>query len=100
APLRSLPSFPTRRSSDLLLLGSEPTWLADRPFTSAAPIARRCRACLTCSAPSCEPGMTLNCLSWGRAERATPPRACCAGAAPVRSEEHTSELQSLAYLVC
>src|SRR2546425_3167944 len=31
----------------------------------------------------------------------SPPEVCCtAGAAVARSEEHTSELQSLAYLVC
>src|SRR2546425_2645748 len=40
----------------------------------------------------------------GRARRGTP-RAACTAAAPAtrsrtRSEEHTSELQSLAYLVC
>src|SRR5687767_15711600 len=37
-----------------------------------------------------------------RTRRTRRARCCgtCAGAGPTRSEEHTSELQSLAYLVC
>src|SRR2546425_9234289 len=40
---------------------------------------------------------------WSRASRVDAPRVAAPGAAPrkaSRSEEHTSELQSLAYLVC
>src|SRR2546425_8744887 len=35
-----------------------------------------------------------------RAGGTTHRRADCTGSRPIRSEEHTSELQSLAYLVC
>src|SRR2546425_3406833 len=40
--------------------------------------------------PSCEPNAPLGCTSEPTVESPT----------PMRSEEHTSELQSLAYLVC
>src|SRR5205823_13029283 len=96
ASLRSLHSFPTRRSSDL----RPPDGRARAPATRCLPAARSGRR----PAPA-----------------AAPPSAAAAGA-PVsrargscrlsdrqlgeqargllRSEEHTSELQSLAYLVC
>src|SRR5229473_5648821 len=60
-------------------------------------------------APSPTTATTLNCSPAGRAPRPsrTPPRARCPHgrrrtdrADSRRSEEHTSELQSLAYLVC
>src|SRR6266404_8321121 len=38
--------------------------------------------------------------SAGRRRGGFPPRRTCRAVAPRRSEEHTSELQSLAYLVC
>src|SRR5262249_62223110 len=60
---RDLPSFPTRRSSDLG--GSSARW---------------------------------SCPGAGRPPPARPPASAATGAA--RSEEHTSELQSLTNLVC
>src|SRR5205814_7182952 len=77
APHRHLHSFPTRRSSDLSTTPSG--WCGARRATSAATHSPR-------------PG------SWGsrtarRAMRCGPPHVG-------RSEEHTSELQSLRHLVC
>src|SRR2546425_8846160 len=48
------------------------------------------------------PGRTWRAPPGGPGESDTPrsPRARRGRAAPARSEEHTSELQSLAYLVC
>src|SRR5205823_13056477 len=78
---RSLHSFPTRRSSDLLACDRAPRW--------------RCRhaeaACRACS------GRGVHASASGG--DASPCRRSRAGDAS-RSEEHTSELQSLAYLVC
>src|SRR5438045_4367851 len=70
-----LPPFPTRRSSDL------------RSSTRRAPKARAYRRGRR--APFSPPA---------RSECAT--RLACAGCADRRSEEHTSELQSLRHLVC
>src|SRR5687767_15557140 len=67
---RDLHSFPTRRSSDLLATPPSPSWATIRPSSSASPSTR----------PS--------------------PMLPAASACSARSEEHTSELQSLAYLVC
>src|SRR5205823_12341034 len=74
--LRDLHSFPTRRSSDLRST-------ADRTSSSCRwrPGKLSMRRCRTAR-------------RWKRCSRA---RACSVAA---RSEEHTSELQSLAYLVC
>src|SRR5205823_8025923 len=86
-----LHSFPTRRSSDL----------CDRRAVSrTAPHAHRASV----SARSCrlEPPRADGAVR-GRANRHDRHAACCPSAAlgaRARSEEHTSELQSLAYLVC
>src|SRR5205823_13084331 len=89
----ALHSFPTRRSSDLCLaLARTKAW---RPATTETPRARnarihqRNRPCRR-AAPrkTCRPG------------RSTSLTRRCATARSIRSEEHTSELQSLAYLVC
>src|SRR5205823_13147311 len=90
---RNLPSFPTRRSSDLAARGPA-RWPA--LLRCAAPPRRVRQAVATAAA-----GLT----------RAARPHSCCRTAdrpgswrwrfGPLgRSEEHTSELQSLAYLVC
>src|SRR3712207_8566669 len=80
---RELHSFPTRRSSDL------------PPAPRAWPWCRRCTT-TACCAPrrcSCATGGRAR-TAWARARRG---RRCCTA---VRSEEHTSELQSRQYLVC
>src|SRR5205823_14429131 len=85
-PHRALPSFPTRRSSDLLVTPS----VSEGPGgVGGAPPGR--------PGPSLTLGVTRSRI-----------RMCgvCVGFSntpcevPRRSEEHTSELQSLAYLVC
>src|SRR5205823_10170357 len=84
---RDLHSFPTRRSSDLpaahaLRAGAdEKSSLRASPFVALPPFL--CRK--------------------ARRLRSMPARACLrriGSRNPPRSEEHTSELQSLAYLVC
>src|SRR5205823_10169229 len=85
---RPLHSFPTRRSSDL-------------PRTRARDAARagEWRARRAPSPCPTRPAAARSSRSAPRAEwRWTPPR--CAASRRRRSEEHTSELQSLAYLVC
>src|SRR5205823_12468464 len=83
AHIRALHSFPTRRSSDLL--------------ATTRPSSARRRAPVEPVASSAVSTITRNscCTSWV-AESASPKRPI----ASRRSEEHTSELQSLAYLVC
>src|SRR5262249_62346652 len=76
---RDLHSFPTRRSSDLSGAG----WKGRaRPAPNTAP----------------RPAMPARCPRCGRPDRGQ--RAGIAGRGAVRSEEHTSELQSLTNLVC
>src|SRR5205823_10392207 len=77
-----LPSFPTRRSSDLPAAESR-----DRPAMSRRPAPR---STSSPRAPSADP------------ERPRPrvSRPCPSHSRRGRSEEHTSELQSLAYIVC
>src|SRR5205814_10695185 len=70
-PHRDLHSFPTRRSSDLSLIDA-----TGPPWTPAQPLPRGTRS------------LTL--------QNQCPFRAY----AELRSEEHTSELQSLRHLVC
>src|SRR5205823_14018926 len=94
----ALHSFPTRRSSDLLYpAGGERGSLLHRPWTDP-------RACPFAVGPGREvpplpprdvPVHPRDPADEGRRHggRADDPGA-------VRSEEHTSELQSLAYLVC
>src|SRR5205823_12703483 len=73
---RVLPSFPTRRSSDLSVIIPTRTC----PFLANSVSA---------------------CACWANPERATALLARLAARRSCsRSEEHTSELQSLAYLVC
>src|SRR5687767_15351166 len=75
----ALPSFPTRRSSDLAGVFASTRTMADRAFVSKwleRPLPSAAVAAARADA---------------EAKAAEPLR---------RSEEHTSELQSLAYLVC
>src|SRR5205823_14707392 len=81
---RDLHSFPTRRSSDL-------TWFRR---TRSRCLATRGRKS-PCQDGGTRPALPLCCIGLSRrasARRPVPVR--------LRSEEHTSELQSLAYLVC
>src|SRR5205823_12267772 len=96
SPLPLAPSFPTRRSSDL----SRRTAPRSVPATAASPrTAARPRGSprlpATRSAPPCPSpsrprhDSPLHATRWITPSLRYP-----------RSEEHTSELQSLAYLVC
>src|SRR5205823_13116273 len=96
APSRSLHPFPTRRSSDLLIDGHQqvaPRLVAVRKLgdPGASEEAKRRQSALTL-------------IDRFEAERIARPNLQlaldCLGTRPYRSEEHTSELQSLAYLVC
>src|SRR5205823_13889009 len=81
----TLPSFPTRRSSDLHV----PLIC---PSCSTRSIVRAPRRRGGRAAPLAPERVTLTCQTCGR-------HASYIERGP-RSEEHTSELQSLAYLVC
>src|SRR5205823_14873466 len=84
----ALHSFPTRRSSDLRLSGDRAShWRADRH--------RNVAACPRAPAPDRRIG---NGRPMTTATNQDDPSLLVH--AYVRSEEHTSELQSLAYLVC
>src|SRR5205823_14214611 len=86
---RDLHSFPTRRSSDLggarRVSGSSATTKCPMQIAPA----RRRELPQSLSISACR--RSGECADSGRAEA---PETC------LRSEEHTSELQSLAYLVC
>src|SRR5205823_12494108 len=91
---RHLHSFPTRRSSDLA--ASDGTWSAvERISGNTTFIAK------TSSATSL--AVTVKVISTAKIAtkvgRGRSLRISVSGG-PSRSEEHTSELQSLAYLVC
>src|SRR5205823_13031865 len=91
APHRHLHSFPTRRSSDL------PPRLASRGHAPARNRARATRPTRQEPTGSCaHPDPTPR----SRFHRKCSGSACSAPGRNARSEEHTSELQSLAYLVC
>src|SRR5205823_12700201 len=96
---RHLHSFPTRRSSDL---GMRPGGGFARRFIAGETVEEAIAACRAIAAA----GMTTTLDYLGEsvasiAEAAAATRAYLAVLdAIARSEEHTSELQSLAYLVC
>src|SRR5205814_10377883 len=94
----SLPSFPTRRSSDLFAvtpIGSSPS-----TFTARSPCRFCGRHCVASTSSTSEVPIP----------KASAPKAPCVEVCEspqtisipgwVRSEEHTSELQSLRHLVC
>src|SRR5262249_61527831 len=89
APPRALPSFPTRRSSDLRLVAGAQARQVHRVGTLARHHSHRSAAI----------GSTLSARRAGTriARRAI---ASSRSATDARSEEHTSELQSLTNLVC
>src|SRR5262249_61848231 len=98
-PLRDLPSFPTRRSSDLgMAIGQHGSWNRSTlsgyavvfvPFENGRPSGPPRDILTGFLAPDEK-------VSYGRPVGV----ARWAGGPPVRSEEHTSELQSLTNLVC
>src|SRR5205823_10030256 len=81
---RALPSFPTRRSSDL------PCAVMRPPLSNAPRRSSKSRALASIAS-----GGGSN---HRRSRESCVPQLASTGLA--RSEEHTSELQSLAYLVC
>src|SRR5205823_14053282 len=93
-PHRALPSFPTRRSSDLC---------CDRHSCESAsndhawvPTGSGCALAAMSGVPAA--GALI---AWGEGDqRAGEQQADQCHTRHLRSEEHTSELQSLAYLVC
>src|SRR5205823_13001478 len=97
--LLDLPSFPTRRSSDLTpgpaLAVRPPGHRAGRSEATGAPkpVARIVKR-----------DVVRHIAGGDAASRATPPASASLRGQQIdetdRSEEHTSELQSLAYLVC
>src|SRR5207253_9732980 len=97
-PLLSLPRFPTRRSSDLSPLSSS----FSRAYSCmVSSILKRCSplspACVSRS-PEGNPGCNRLLLI-----RVSTPSSTSISSRPSklhRSEEHTSELQSLGHLVC
>src|SRR5205823_7652921 len=100
APLRVLLSFPTRRSSDLGVVVLQPGWeqlLENNKQAYAGEFVATTRF-LTAFPTSMTPAQFVDKLDQNAGavlsdtERTT--------AIALRSEEHTSELQSLAYLVC
>src|SRR5690606_39512779 len=99
-PPRVLPSFPTRRSSDLLF------WAAQTPWRTStiSPYRVRCSHC-------CRASLHQRCENESRTLHATSINAATCSSEPrrpwdsrmrcvrSRSEEHTSELQSRENLV-
>src|SRR5205823_13968741 len=92
----SLRSFPTRRSSDLHMLRIRSWLFQPEPRPSSC-------CCSSCSRPLSLPRLWESCSSalhyppcLGKFWRALSSDLMRSA----RSEEHTSELQSLAYLVC
>src|SRR5205823_13302601 len=96
---QALHPFPTRRSSDLSSAHHEETMFSDsRPRASWSRLA----ACFARSAGGWNVGRTATMIS-SRSVTAASAEAvdhASRDGASIRSEEHTSELQSLAYLVC
>src|SRR5205823_15057677 len=91
--LPALRSFPTRRSSDLIRVSFGPSSsLSQSPRLTKAPS----------SAGEDFGGAAAGFVALGRLAVAPVAREARRGSTKVlaRSEEHTSELQSLAYLVC
>src|SRR5437899_9128146 len=77
-----LHSFPTRRSSDLLPLVHLPAWPVAPPPSPGAPFT------------------SITHWNWGEDPEIDVKGAPGDGGGATRSEEHTSELQSLRHLVC
>src|SRR5205823_13774793 len=95
-----LHSFPTRRSSDLHGPRRQPARVRGRLAIAHAGVRERCGQLRRTRVRGHDllevPGEADGRLT---AARSAVPRHVTTGRA-VRSEEHTSELQSLAYLVC
>src|SRR5687767_15555891 len=94
---RDLPSFPTRRSSDLRRGGGgfRPS-RGDEPTLRLAGGGRGGGKARSAEAP----GLRTGSEAQMKRQRAEQGGRRAERLAALRSEEHTSELQSLAYLVC
>src|SRR5205823_14472368 len=90
-PHSDLHSFPTRRSSDLLVANSE---------TLNSPSTVTAGGDSTVSIPDAVASVQAACASMPSTCGVNALSTKVAALYPTRSEEHTSELQSLAYLVC
>src|SRR5205823_13204414 len=99
SPLPSLHSFPTRRSSDLMALLIVPTTLVSRAPSMWAAILIVGVAAAAHQAWSANVYTLASDMFPKSAVGSVVGIGSFAGAMG-RSEEHTSELQSLAYLVC
>src|SRR5690606_40337548 len=99
APAPALPSFPTRRSSDLLLAAGSPASLSTA--SSGATAGASVRSPMRSLAERAR-GLAAISASDGRIGHFPAMRKVGAGptACGARSEEHTSELQSRENLVC
>src|SRR5205085_2342208 len=93
---RDLPSFPTRRSSDLTQRMSARPWSWCTRRSAHRWGDHTGRRCGTLPPPGCPAGGPG---TWGRPGTSTA-RAGRAAPSRPRSEEHTSELQSQSNLVC
>src|SRR3989441_4229258 len=102
--LGETPSSPTRRSRVWKTVARPPTRLLTLPSTSAGGNITFCRTLEEPGNSACAVmavGAKGDVGSPGASERAAVAGILAVGARSVaRSEEHTSELQSLAYLVC
>src|SRR5205823_12445266 len=96
APLRHLPSFPTRRSSDLSILAALDV-LVHCP-SAPEPFGRVLAEAMAAGRPV----VAARCggIPEVVADTVTGYLVDSDDVGAFRSEEHTSELQSLAYLVC
>src|SRR5205823_14361185 len=97
---RALHSFPTRRSSDLRAVDDLAARLAKLETTAATPRPPLSDPALANRITSIDNETKVLGERIGVVARRTDEIAAIAGDARKRSEEHTSELQSLAYLVC
>src|SRR5205823_13609748 len=99
-PTRALPSFPTRRSSDLNPDGSGLKRLTNaKGYDAEGSYSPNGTQIVFCS--NRDGNLELYIMDAdGKNVRQLTHAPGCYNGGPFRSEEHTSELQSLAYLVC
>src|SRR5205823_14999985 len=95
----TLHTFPTRRSSDLWII-SRPTRRSGSRKRERAARAGSRRATMTTRPPRAGPNPDGEACEAGRDARQIRREGAEGRRRRIRSEEHTSELQSLAYLVC
>src|SRR5205823_12028687 len=100
APPRVLPSFPTRRSSDLFPFA----WHKGLPFPGYVPSGFDFSGSLESKLSTFHPPLVARLTTpfdmIANSKGSTGSTSTSTILEALRSEEHTSELQSLAYLVC